>query len=80
MTAGSGFRLNNLNLRQYPAAVCLCIKCRSWTLKVMERAGHRVMDGSSNEVMLCIPDESSGSQFRIYETMDELPLHAMLSL
>lgn len=80
MTAGSGFRLNNLSLRQYPAAVWLCIKCRSWTLKVMARAGHRLMDGSSTEVMLCVPDESSESQFRIYETMDELPLHTILSL
>ena len=32
------------------------------------------MDGSSDEVMLCIPDESSGSPDRIYVAAEEQPL------
>lgn len=39
-----------------------------------------VMDGSSNEVMLCIPDESSGSPDRIYVAVEEQPLQKMLSV
>lgn len=39
-----------------------------------------VMDESSNEVMLCIPDESSGSPGRIYVAVEEQPLWKMLSV
>lgn len=39
-----------------------------------------VMDGSSNEVMLCIPDESSGSPDRIYVAVEKQPLQKMLSV
>ncbi len=39
-----------------------------------------VMDGSSNEVMLCIADQSSGSPDRIYVTVEEQPLQKMLSV
>ena len=38
------------------------------------------MDGSPNEVMLCIPDESSESPGRIYvDVEEEPPLQKMLS-
>lgn len=39
-----------------------------------------MMDGCSDEVMLCIPDESSGSADRIYVTVKEQPLWKMLSV
>lgn len=38
------------------------------------------MDWSSNEVMLCIPDESSGSPGGIYVAVEEQPLQKMLSV
>lgn len=46
----------------------------------MVHAGQPVMDGSSNEVVLCIPDESGGSLARIYVAVDEQPLQKMLSV
>lgn len=39
-----------------------------------------MMDGSSDEVMLCIPDESSGSPGGIYVAAEEQPLLKMLSV
>lgn len=46
----------------------------------MVHAGHPVMDGSSNEVTLCIPDETGGSVERIYAAVEEQPLQEMLSV
>lgn len=49
-------------------------------MKITVRAGCPVIDGSSNEVMLCIPDETSGSGERIYVAVEEQPLQKMLSV
>lgn len=38
------------------------------------------MDGSSDEVMLCIPDEGSGSPGGIYVAVEEQPHEKMLSV
>lgn len=46
----------------------------------MVHGGGPVIDGSPNEVMLCIPDESSGSADRIYVAVEEQALKKMLSV
>lgn len=73
MKACRSLSLDDLNRRRYPAAFQLCSGVAAGFLKIMAHAGRPVMDGSSSEVMLCIPDESSGSLERIYVAVEERP-------
>lgn len=74
MTAGSSFRLNDLCMEMASGCFPAVLESRSWTLKIIVHAGAPLMDGSSDEVLLCIPDESSGSPDRIYVAAEEQPL------
>ena len=79
MTAGSGFRLNDLHSETVSSCFPTALKCKMLDFENNGACRSPVMDGSSDEVMLCIPDESSGSAGGIYVAVEEQPLQKMLS-